>query len=442
MDTTNSWLWSRVSARLVTATAGGSFGWWLGAHWGYPASVGLVGAAAAVMSLSVVDTLKGHELLDWLRTPEVDPPKLPGLWGEVAHRIYRVLHQRDVLLADERRRLAQFLSGIQASPNGVILLDEHEHITWISTVAADHFGLDPVRDLQQRVTNLIRQPAFVQYLQSGDYREPVNCQLPRQGHLSVQVRSYGEGLKLILSQDITERERSDTMRRDFVANVSHEIRSPLTVLTGFIETMGSLPLSEVERQRVIFLMKQQADRMQGLVSDLLTLAQIEGSPRPTSDRWIKVPDLMRRLENDGLGLSRQRHPMSFLVDAKGKAAEIAGVESEWLSAMGNLVSNAVRYTPDGGAIDVRWTTLPEGGGELSVRDGGIGIAAEHIPRLSERFYRVDGSRSRDTGGTGLGLSIVKHVVQRHGGELRITSEPGKGSVFVLSVPPARVRLST
>jgi two-component system phosphate regulon sensor histidine kinase PhoR len=170
------------------------------------------------------------------------------------------------------------------------------------------------------------------------------------------------------------------------------------------------------------------------------LAQIEGSPRPTSDRWIRVGDLMKRLESDGRSLSRERHPMSFSMDQTAEQTEISGVESEWLSAMSNLVSNAVRYTPDGAAIDVRWTTLPDGGGEFSVRDSGIGIAPEHIPRLTERFYRVDGSRSRETGGTGLGLSIVKHVVQRHGGELRVTSEQGKGSVFILSVPAARVRL--
>jgi two-component system phosphate regulon sensor histidine kinase PhoR len=443
VEKTNSWLLSRVSVRLVAAAVGGGLGWWFGEQLGHPATLGLMGAAAAVLSLTVVDTLKGYQLLDWLRTPEANPPKLPGLWGEVAHRMYRVVRQRDALIADERRRLDQFLSGIQASPNGVILLDDTEHITWISTVAADHFGMDPVRDLQQRVTNLIRQPAFVQYLQSGDYREPVKCLMPRggQGYLSVQVSSYGEGLKLILSQDITERERSDTMRRDFVANVSHEIRTPLTVLNGFIETLGSLPLTEVERRRVIELMAQQAERMQILVSDLLTLAQIEGSPRPTSDRWIRVGDLMRRLESEGRGLSRERHPMSFEMDDRGQEAEIAGVQSEWLSAMSNLVSNAVRYTPDGAAIDVRWTTLPDGGGEFSVRDSGIGIAPEHIPRLTERFYRVDGSRSRETGGTGLGLSIVKHVVQRHGGELRITSETGKGSTFILSVPAARVRVA-
>ncbi len=440
-ERTNSWLLSRVSARVLAAAAGGALGWWFGQRMGHPTMLALLCAASALLAMSVLDTLKGYKILDWLRTPEADAPEMPGLWGEIAHRVQRVIRQRDQLIAEEQHRLQQFLSGIQASPNGVILLDETEHITWISTVAADHFGLDPVRDLHQRVTNLVRQPTFVQYLQAGDYREPVKCPMPRggHGHLSLQVSPYGDGLKLILSQDITERERTDTMRRDFVANVSHEIRTPLTVLSGFIETMGSLPLTEVERARVIALMTQQAERMQILVSDLLTLAQIEGSPRPSSDTWIKVDGLMQRLQNDALGLSRGRHPLLFFMD--DGQAEIAGVESEWLSAMGNLVTNAVRYTPEGGSIEVRWTTLPEGGGEFSVQDKGIGIAPEHIPRLAERFYRVDGSRSRETGGTGLGLSIVKHVAQRHGGELRITSEAGKGSTFILTVPTARVRMA-
>ncbi|MGC4061305.1 MAG: phosphate regulon sensor histidine kinase PhoR [Aquabacterium sp.] len=442
MDSSNSWLLSRVGARLLTATAGGLGGWWLGAQLGVPITLGVAGAASAVLGLSVTDTLKGHHLLDWLRTPEAALPDLPGLWGEVGHRIQRVIHVRDEMIATERARLDQFLSAVEASPNGVLLLDRNDQITWISAAAADHFGLNPQRDLQQRVTNLVRQPAFVQYLAAGDFREPVKCAMVRsaQTFLQIQVRVYGEGLKLVLSQDITERERADTMRRDFVANVSHEIRTPLTVLNGFIETLGALPLTEVERKRVIMLMAQQADRMQSLVSDLLTLAQIEGSPRPASDRWVKVESLMRRVESDGKALSRERHPMSFTIDAGGKDAEIAGIESEWLSAMGNLVSNAVRYTPEGACIDVRWVMTPSGGAEFSVKDGGIGIDAEHIPRLTERFYRVDGSRSRDTGGTGLGLSIVKHVVQRHGGELRITSEPGKGSTFTLTVPAARVRL--
>ncbi len=442
VESSTSWLWSRVSLRVITGAIGGGLGWWLGAHLGYPISTGLAGAALAVICLSVIDTLKGYELLDWLRTPEIDPPRLPGLWGEVAHRIQRVLRSRERDILNERRRLAQFLSGIEASPNGVMLLDASEHITWISTASASHFGLDPVRDLAQRITNLVRVPAFVQYLASGDYTEPVKFLMPRggEGTLSVIVRNYGDGLKLVLSQDVTERERADTMRRDFVANVSHEIRTPLTVLNGFIETMASLSLTEVERKRVLTLMAQQAHRMQVLVSDLLMLAQIEGSPRPASDSWSRVSDLMDRIENDARGLSQERHVFEVCLPAAELGAEIAGVESEWLSAMGNLVSNAIRYTPEGGTIAISWVRNGQGQGEFAVRDSGIGIDAEHLPRLTERFYRVDGSRSRDTGGTGLGLSIVKHVVQRHGGELRITSDKGKGSTFTLTVPVMRVRL--
>jgi len=442
-DTSTSWLLPRVGMRLVMAALGGLAGWGLGWRLGFPISLGVGGASVAVLGVSIHDTLKGHVVLDWLRSPESTLPDLSGLWGEVAHRVRRVLQQRDALIALERARLQEFLSAIEASPNGVLLLDRSEHITWVSSAAADHFGLHPQRDLLQRVTNLVRQPAFVQYLQAGDYRESVKCPLHGgQGHLLIQVRVYGDGLKLVLSQDITERERSDTMRRDFVANVSHEIRTPLTVLSGFIETLGSLPLTEVERKRVITLMTQQAERMQGLVSDLLTLAQIEGSPRPPSDRWVNVGKLLRRMEGDGLGLSRDRHTITLRQDGHAlddTQCEIAGIESEWLSAMGNLVSNAVRYTPEGKAIDISWTNLPDGGAEFSVKDGGIGIAPEHIPRLTERFYRIDGSRSRETGGTGLGLSIVKHVVQRHGGELRVHSELGKGSTFTLTVPAARVR---
>lgn len=442
METSNSWLLSRVSARVATGAAGGAVGWWLGSRMGYPTTISVALAAGSVLALSVVDTLKGYALLDWLRAPEIDAPPLPGLWGEVAHRVYRVLRLKDREIEHERLRLNQFLSGIEASPNGVMLLDATEHITWISSVAADHFGLDPQRDLAQRVTNLIRVPAFVQYLAAGDYRDPVHLPMPRggQGRLSVVVRPYGDGLRLVLSQDITERDRAEAMRRDFVANVSHEIRTPLTVLHGFIETMNNLPLTEVERRRVLDLMNQQTERMQVLVSDLLTLATIEGSPHPTANTWMLVADLFSRLENDARGLSKGRHPLRFVVDEGSADVELAGVESEWLSAMGNLVSNAVRYTPEGSAIDVRWRLLPEGGAEFAVMDQGIGIDAEHLPRLTERFYRVDGSRSRETGGTGLGLSIVKHVIQRHGGDLRVTSEKGKGSTFTLVVPAARVRV--
>lgn len=441
MDSSNSWLISRVAVRLAVGMAGGLAGYWIGQHMGYPVAAGAAAASSAVLLLSVSDTLHGHALLDWLRNPESAGPKLPGIWGELSHRVERLLRARDADIAHERGELQQFLSAIEASPNGVMLLDETDHLTWISPAAADHFGLNRHRDLQQRVTNLIRQPAFVQYLQAGDFGESVKCPLSRGGlsWLLIQIREFGEGRKVILSQDITERERADTMRRDFVANVSHEIRTPLTVLMGFIETLGALPLTEVERKRVISLMSEQADRMQSLVSDLLTLAQIEGSPRPASDRWVPVERLMQRVTNDAKGLSKDRHPIRMQPEPGDMEVEVSGVESEWLSAMGNLVSNAIRYTPAGQPIEITWRRLPDGSAEFSVQDHGIGISPEHLPRLTERFYRVDGSRSRDTGGTGLGLSIVKHVIQRHGGELKISSEQGKGSNFTLHIPAMRVR---
>jgi two-component system, OmpR family, phosphate regulon sensor histidine kinase PhoR len=391
-----------------------------------------------VALVAVLDSVRGHRLMAWLRgTQKGEAPRDTGFWGELAYRFERTVRARDLTIEAERRRLDQFLSAMEASPNGVMLLDGSDQIEWCNTVAADHFGLDPERDRRQRVTNLVRAPAFVAYLQAGRFDEAITFVGPLgRITLSVLVRAYGDGLKLVLSQDITERERSDAMRRDFVANVSHEIRTPLTVLAGFVETMATLALSEVEKQRVLTLMAQQTDRMQALVADLLTLAQLEGSPRPPSDRWQTVAGLMKRAEADATSLSANRHQLTF---SGGDDAEIAGSDTELLSAVGNLVNNAVRYTPAGGRIDVSWTWRPDGGAHLDVVDTGLGIAREHIPRLTERFYRVDGSRSRDTGGTGLGLSIVKHVVQRHGGEIEIESEPGKGARFRLLFPAARLR---
>jgi len=238
---------------------------------------------------------------------------------------------------------------------------------------------------------------------------------------------------------VTERLRAESMRRDFVANVSHEIRTPLTVLAGFVETMASLPLSAGERGRVLTLMQQQTDRMQMLVSDLLTLAQLEGSPRPPADRWVPLAPLMQRVAADARRLSAGRHTITLTEDAAPMS--LAGTEAELVSAVANLATNAVRYTPDGGHIGLAWQLRGDGSVEIDVRDTGIGIAREHVPRLTERFYRVDGSRARETGGTGLGLAIVKHVVQRHGGNLDVESSPGKGSRFRLILPAARVRLN-
>jgi len=433
-----TWLIRRLFAVIAALLAGGLVGWMLGSALRAPLLVGALGSAAGVVAVSVFDGLRGRRLMRWLRGSQSgDAPHDSGFWGELGYRAERAVRQREKSAESERQRLEQFLSAIEASPNGVMMLDESSRIDWCSAVSAEHFGLDPQSDRLQRVTNLVRSPAFVVYLQEGRFAEAVVFPAPDgQRSLSVVVRPYGDGMKLVLSQDVTERERADAMRRDFVANVSHEIRTPLTVLSGFVETMAQLPLTEVERRRVLVLMGQQTQRMQDLVGDLLTLAQLEGSPRPAPDRWLDLTALLRRALADATALSAGRHS---LVVTGEESFEVAASETELYSAVANLLNNAVRYTPDGGHVALAWRGRDDGGLDLTVTDSGPGVAREHLPRLTERFYRVDGSRSRDTGGTGLGLSIVKHVIQRHGGEIDIQSELGRGATFKLVLPRLRVR---
>ena len=432
------WLLPRLGVVLLALVLGASLGYLPGALLGAPVLGAALGAVILLAGAVLADALRAAGLMHWLKGNQQTPaPRDAGFWGELGYRIERQLRLRDAALAQEQRRLGDFLSAIEASPNGVLLLDANDQIDWCSAVAADHLGLDARRDRGQPITNLVRSPAFVGYLQEGIWPDPLLLLAPGgMLQLQVAVRAYGNGQKLVITQDVTERLRADAMRRDFVANVSHEIRSPLTVLAGFVETMASLPLSSVERERVVVLMQQQTDRMQVLVADLLTLAQLEGSHRPPADRWVALSPLLARVVGEGCALSAGRHQISCTLP---DGLSLAGLEPELTSAVANLLSNAVRYTPAGGQIDISWRDRADGGGEIEVRDTGIGIAREHLSRLTERFYRVDGSRSRDTGGTGLGLSIVKHVMQRHGGSLAVDSEPGAGSCFRLLLPAGRVR---
>lgn len=395
-------------------------------------------AAITALGWGLLGTWRVRALLAWLRQPrERAAPVLGGAFAELIYRIERLLDGARRDAERERLRLQNFLSAIEASPNGVLLLDANEQIVWLNSQAADHFGLHPERDLMQRITNLVRHPDFVRYLQSNQYQQMLTVPLHDGRSLALTLRHYGEGARLLLSQDVSERERTEAMRRDFVANVSHEIRTPLAALTGFVETMATLPLQEGERARVLELMRQQSQRMQSLVDDLLTLARLEGSPRPPADAWWSLDDLLDLVQAEAQGLSAGRHEFVWPQARTGLA--LAGVDSEVHSALTNLLSNAVRYTPPQGCISLSLERLEDGGLQLSVQDNGPGIAAEHLPRLTERFYRVDGSRSRATGGTGLGLSIVKHICQRHGGQLRIESEVGRGSRFSLCWPANRVR---
>jgi len=432
------WLLPRLLTALAVAAVAALLGLLAAAMLRLPTTAWAIsGALLGFVLVAARDALRAGHLMAWLRGSQgVGAPRDAGFWGELGYRMERALRLREQDLQRERQRIAQFLSAIEASPNGVMLLDAGDRIEWCNSTAADHLGIDPTRDVGQPLTNLVRVPAFVAHLQARKADEPLSFAIPaRRGALAAWVRPYGEGQVLLITQDVTERARTDEMRRDFVANASHEIRTPLTVLVGFVDTMSQIDLTPAERKRVLALMKEQTDRMRVLLDDLLTLAQLEGGPRPPVDQWNDVSALMRRVQADAHSLSAGRHELVF----EGAAGAIAGNEAELYGALLNLVSNAVRYTPAGGRVTVSWQRRSQGAGVFEVRDTGIGIAREHLPRLGERFYRVDDGRSRGSGGTGLGLAIAKHTVQRHGGELSVDSEPGKGSTFRLVYPASRVR---
>ena len=436
----------RVFRYFLFQLAGGLLGYWF---WpGQVRSPGIiVGIVIASAAWVVIDLRRSRKLLAWLREGDTSqPPSVRGYWGEVADRTRRLVRSRDRLVRQSELRLQEFLAAIQASPNGVVLLDADGRIEWLNQTAAEHFGFDAQRDLLQLIGNLVRDPLFLSYLAEGEFAHEAIMPGPasasnRPVRLSVQLHRYGEGRKLLLSRDVTALQQAEAMRRDFVANVSHEIRTPLTVLSGFVESMQNLPMDAAERQRYLGFMAQQALRMQTLVNDLLTLSRLEGSPPPSKYEWIDVRGLITKCEQEGRDLSmlmiQMGHDIRVEISGDG---QLAGSQVELHSAMANLVNNAIRYTPTGGKVVLRWEMLKDGSGEFSVTDTGPGIDPEHIPRLTERFYRIDRSRSRETGGTGLGLAIVKHVAQRHDAQLHIDSRPGQGSRFAITFPPRRVRL--
>jgi two-component system, OmpR family, phosphate regulon sensor histidine kinase PhoR len=434
-----------ISAGFITATALFSF---KNAAWG--------GLAGVVIWL-VWDAWRISQFDQQLRNAQAGLPvqEASGTWGQFTQRLRHLLRTRDQQLMQSDQRLQDFLSAIQASPNGVLLLDPENRIEWCNQTAAQLLELDAQRDVLQHITNLVRSPEFSQYLSQGDFSHDVvfetassTAQHPKR--LSVQLHRYGSRVQgnisrlLMLARDITALELAEAQRRDFVANVSHEIRTPLTVLSGFIETLQHLPLDEAQRSRYLSLMNEQSQRMQSLVSDLLTLSRLEASPAPSFESALPSQELMAQLERDA-------HAMMQVLDLPGSSSHrihfsndvrdlcLLGDTTELISATSNLIQNALRYTPPGGQVDVSLRVLPDGSAEFAVRDSGVGIAPEHVPRLTERFYRVDRSRSRESGGTGLGLSIVKHVVQRHGGEVKISSEVGKGSRFSFTLPASRLQ---
>ncbi|MDH4558772.1 phosphate regulon sensor histidine kinase PhoR [Pseudomonas sp. BN417] len=397
----------------------------------------LVIGLGAYLGWTLVQLLR---LYKWLKQhqPEEPPPDGYGLWGEVFDSIYH-LQRRDQRV---RGRLQAVIDRVQESTaalkDAVVMLDSDGNLDWWNRAAETLLGLKTPQDSGQPVTNLIRHPRFKEYFDQGNYNEPLDLPSPVNDRLRLQfhITQYGNSEHLMLVRDVTRLYHLEQMRKDFVANVSHELRTPLTVIAGYLETL----LDNVEDvnprwTRALQQMSQQGVRMQNLLNDLLLLAKLEATDYPSDNQPVAIDLILLQIKADALALSGNRHHrISLEADHNYK---LRGSEAELRSAFSNLVFNAVKYTPDEGEIRIRWWG-DESGAHLSVQDSGIGIETKHLPRLTERFYRVDSSRNSSTGGTGLGLAIVKHVLIRHRGRLDISSVLNHGSTFTCHFPATQV----
>lgn len=417
--------WIPALLRMAFIALGAGIVWWL-----FGAIYGLVAALLAMVAQYFIQLTYLSQLGAWLDDPHSS--RLPdgwGAWTNIFARLYRL--RRD----DERHQqelsewLARFRQAMHLLPEGVAIIDDVLFLEWCNPAAERHLGLTLERDKGMRVTNLVRHPDFIDYIVLGRYEQPLTLGL-RDRKLVCQIIPFENRRQILVTHDATEAERIEEMRRDFIANASHELRTPLTVIVGFLEiASGDMELDAETRKAHLRLMTDQARRMQRLIEDMLTLSRLESADYPLRSEQVDIKALIDSIAQETRALSGGKHEILATVDGP----DVMGSAEELRSAFANLASNAVRYTPPGGRIELAWTRKADGL-QFSVTDTGIGIDQKHIARLTERFYRVDKSRSRETQGTGLGLAIVKHVLLRHGGTLSIRSEPGKGSSFIASLP--------
>src|SRR5215469_10081898 len=428
---TQAW-WFAVGRLLATALVGFVLGWVFGNVW-----IGLGVALALHLSWQLANLFR---LEWWLRHRSfADPPDVGGVFGEIIAQIVR-LHRRKRF---HKQRFVQLMRQLQRStaalPNGVVILNAQREIIWFNRMAARLLDLRRTADLGLRIENLVRSPQFARYLEIGDFASPIVIRTTtgEDCYLSMQVAPYGDGQLLLLVSDVSRQMRLEAVRRDFVANASHELRSPLTVISGYLETLAQDQAVDADLQGPIAEMRRQAERMTAIIRDLLELSRLEESDEVVGGEPIDIGALSALLRKDVL--ARPEHPRELRVRIDS-TAQLVGDEPEIHSALSNLVDNAAKYTPAEGSLEIRWS-VDEDGGHFSVSDTGMGIPPEHIPRLTERFYRVDPGRSRSTGGSGLGLAIVKHVLQRHGATLEVQSTLGAGSTFTCHFPAERIVMS-
>lgn len=391
-------------------------------------TAGLLTGVALSLFLVVTQLNYLYRLSLWLDHP--DSEKLPdgwGAWTDIFSRLYRLRREDERNRADLSEWLARFRQAMSLLPDGVVIMDDVLFLEWCNPAAEDHLGLNNMRDKSMRVTNLIRHPDFIDYIILGRYEEPLTITL-RERKFILHLIPFENRRQILVTHDVTESERIERMRRDFIANASHELRTPLTVINGFLEIAQAQPnLESSVRMSHVRLMIEQGQRMQHLVEDMLALTRLESVDYPLRPEHVNIHNLLEQILQEGKALSAGRHTITLTI----AGPDITGSTDELRSAFGNLVSNAIRYTPEGGKIEIVWRETASGP-QFLVRDNGIGIRFEHIARLTERFYRVDKSRSRETQGTGLGLAIVKHVALRHGAALAIESQPDMGSTFMMN----------
>ncbi|WP_433693731.1 phosphate regulon sensor histidine kinase PhoR [Herbaspirillum seropedicae] len=417
--------WIPAVLRLVLCLAGaGVVGFFFGP---------IAGLVTAVLGVGAMMITHLHYLLrlsTWL--DDSGQSRLPdgwGAWTDVYARLYRMRRDDEKNQAELAEWLARFRQAMSLLPDGVVIMDDVLFLEWCNPAAQQHLGLKLDRDKGMRVTNLIRNPAFIDYIILGRYEQPLTMTL-HERKLIIQIIPFENRRQILVTHDVTESERIDMMRRDFVANASHELRTPLTVINGFLEIALAQPnLEEGTRMAHLKLMTEQGQRMQNLIDDMLTLTRLESIDYPLRTEVLRVRPLLERIAEEGRALSAGKHEIVLTIDGP----DLKGNAEELRSAFTNLVTNAVRYTPEGGRIILRWQS-DEQGAHFAVQDTGIGISPEHISRLTERFYRVDKSRSRETQGTGLGLAIVRHVLLRHHATLEIASVPDHGSTFTAHFP--------
>ena len=425
--------WIRVSLPVVFTALAALLLWGL-----FSSTIALVFMLTVLLALMAYRALQLFKLGKWLGDARIETiPEAGGIWDEVFSQLYKMVKQHN----QTKQQLAAELHHIQlatsALPEGVVILNEMNRIEWFNPLAQQHFHLDAEHDIMQDITYLVRQPEFIDYLHASNFNDPLIMVPARHDDMVVSIKliPYGGNKRLLISRDITQFKLVEAMRRDFVANVSHELRTPLTVVNGFVETLQDMPdLNQEGARRALQLMAEQTRRMDNLVADLLTLSRLENEQSPLREEPVDIKALLNAVYQDGKLLSGERHTLQMEM---ASTASLLGNRDELQSAFGNMLSNAIRYTPQGGTIMLRWFER-DGQPVFSVQDSGIGIAAQHIPRLTERFYRVDRSRSRETGGTGLGLAIVKHIAMRHQAKLEVASEEGKGSTFALVFPAKRL----